>query len=230
MRAADATQVRTLPLFAEMMETHFAALMHAAFLQRFPPHVILIHEGDQPDFLHVVLDGAVDLFASHEGRETSILIVRPIQAFILAAVMGDQPYLKSARTLEPSRILMIPAEVVRSVFPHDPAFAWAVIDELANAYRTITKELKGQKLRTSVERLANWVVRARAGSGGDIEIPYEKRTLASYLGMTPENLSRALALLGEHGVVVKGRTITVTDEAALRLYAKPTPLIDDLPT
>ena len=66
--------MRALPLFAAMSEANFAALLKAAFLQRFPPHTTLITEGELPDFLHIVVDGSVEMFSAHNGRETTIEI------------------------------------------------------------------------------------------------------------------------------------------------------------
>jgi CRP/FNR family transcriptional regulator, transcriptional activator FtrB len=45
--------------------------------------------------------------------------------------------------------------------------------------------------------------------------------------MAPENLSRALVQLADHGVEVNGQRITITDKAGLRRLARPHPLIDD---
>src|SRR4249920_3813652 len=123
MRHSELDLVRELPLFREMTGTHFATLVRGALLQKFPGHVVLIREGDLPDFLHIIVDGSVELFAEWDGRETTIDIMRPVTTFILAAVIRDEVYLKSARTLTPSRILMIPAESVRVVFGRDAAFA-----------------------------------------------------------------------------------------------------------
>jgi CRP/FNR family transcriptional activator FtrB len=105
-------------------------LVRAAFLQRFPAHVVLITEGERADFLHVVVEGAVELFAAHGGRETTIDIIHPVTTFILAAVVQDGVYLKSARTLAPSRILMIPAETVRSVLLSGGVFSVATAKSL----------------------------------------------------------------------------------------------------
>ncbi len=229
MRASDIDQIRSTHLFHDVAAEHFSALVQAAFLQRFPAHVQLIAENDKPDFLHIVIEGSVELFSRHDGRETTIMIVRPVATFILAAVIGDLPYLASGRTLEPSRILMIPAETVRDVFGRDAAFARAVVRELSRAYRGVTKELKNQKLRTSVERLANWILRTQKRTGGreSFSIPFDKRTLASRLGMTPENLSRNLTTLADYGVSVRGREIALKDPKRLSAFAKPTPAIDD---
>jgi CRP/FNR family transcriptional activator FtrB len=230
MRASDRRIVQALPLFCEMRETHFAALMEAALLQSFPPRVVLIREGELPDFLHVIVDGAVELFAGHRDRETTIEVIVPTTTFILAAVIRDEVYLKSARTIMPSRILMIPAGHVRNVFGRDSAFARAVVGELAQRYRAVVRTLKSQKLRTGAERLANWILQADAqnGSTGRVTMPFEKRLLASLLGMTPENLSRSFAALGADVVASDTRSIVIKDKERLLEIAQPTPLIEEL--
>jgi CRP/FNR family transcriptional regulator, transcriptional activator FtrB len=205
MRASDRQVVRALRLFADMQEAHFRSLMNAALLQSFPPHVLLIHEGELPDFLHVIVDGAVEMFASHGDRETTVAVIVPTTTFILAAVIRDEVYLNSARTLVQSCVLMIPADAVRDVFGRDGAFARAVVGELALRYRGLVRALKNQKLRTGAERLANWILQtdARSGFTGHVTLPFEKRLLASLLGMTPENLSRNFAAIAAHGSPVK---------------------------
>jgi len=227
MRASDIDTVRSIHLFRDMAEEHFTALVQAALLQRVPGGIVLIAEDDRPDFLHVVVEGAVELFSRHHERETTLAVIRPVTTFILAAVVGDQPYLASARTLEQSRILMLPAEAVRAAFDRDGAFARAIVRELSRSFRTVMKELKGHKLRTSVERLANWILAQDRDGNERFTLPYGKRTLASSLGMTPEYLSRGLAQLAEHGVGVHGREIRVRDAARLAALARARPSLDD---
>jgi CRP/FNR family transcriptional activator FtrB len=229
MRPAEHDLIRALPLFQTVSPEQFDVLMSAAFLQRFPQGVMLINEGELPDFLHVVVDGSVELFAKHGRHETTLDIMKPVTTFILAAVIRDEVYLKSARTLTPAQILMIPAQTVRDVFDHDAGFARAIVNELAARYRVVVRSLKNEKLRTSAERLANWILRqdARQGQRGVVELDIDKRTLASRLGMTPENLSRNLAQLGEYGVRNMGHSFVLEDRMALARFAQPNPLIDD---
>lgn len=220
--------IRQLALFAGMDESNFDALMRAAYVQNFPPKIDLIHENDPPDFLHVVLSGSVDLFAAWNGRESSMATVRPVSTFILAATVRDLPYLMSGRTMEKSRIALIPSQDVREVFATDSVFAQAIVSELAQCYRSVVKNAKDLKLRTSLERLANYLLRQSQTSGTPaFDLTIEKRRLASFLGMTPENLSRAFKGLEPHGVGVSGNRISITDPEALTGFAKPSPLIDD---
>jgi CRP/FNR family transcriptional activator FtrB len=228
MRPDEWSIIRALPLFNEMSEEHFGALMNAAFLQKFPARVNLIAEGELPDFLHIVVEGPVELYANHDGHETTLDIIGPVTTFILAAVIRDAPYLKSARTLSPAQILMVPAATVREVFDRDAAFARAIVDELAQRYRGIVKALKNEKLRTSAQRLANWILSAdvKQGRRRQVDLQYDKRIIASNLGMSPENLSRNLALLADHGIRSSARDIFIEDRSALERFAKPNPLID----
>jgi CRP/FNR family transcriptional activator FtrB len=228
MRPTDWSTIRVLPLFHGMGEANFAALMNAAYLQRFPAHVSLITEGDLPDFLHIVVDGTVELFARHQDRETTLDIIQPVTTFILAAVIRDEVYLKSARTLTAAQILMVPAQSVRDVFDSDAAFARAIVRELAERYRGFVRALKNEKLRTSTERLANWILSedARQGHRQEVTLTIDKRTLASCLGMTPENLSRNLAVLARHGVQSAGPRLVIENPALLRHFANPNQLID----
>lgn len=229
VRRSDRDLVRALPLFSDVSGKHFDELMNAAFLQRFPPHVMLITEGDLPDFLHIVVEGTVEMFGTYRDRETALDIMRPVTTFILAAVIRDDVYLKSARTLAPAQILMIPAATVRDIFGRDAAFARAIVNELAMRYRGIVRALRNQKLRTGAERLANWILLTDSRNGGDgrFTLSYDKRTLAALLGMTPENLSRNLATLAQYSVKSEGREISIGDRAKLQKYAIPNQLIDD---
>jgi CRP/FNR family transcriptional activator FtrB len=229
MPETDSPDIRNLEIFSGMEQEHFESLMRASYVQNFPPHIDLITEGDPSDFLHIVLSGSVDLFASWNGRDSSLSTVRPVATFILAATIKDAPYLMSARTVEKSRIALIPSQDVRAVFDADNNFARAVVTELAQAYRRKVKAMKDLKLRTSLERLANYLLReqARAGGGDSFDLPFGKARLASLLGMTPENLSRAFKSLQAYGVVAAGNRIMIQDQADLMAFARPSPLIDD---
>lgn len=222
-------EVRGLDLFSGMEEKHFETLMRGSYVQNFPQQIELISEGDPSDFLHVVLSGSVELYSRWNNRETSLATVRPISTFILAATIRDAPYLMSARVLEKSRIALIPSQDVRAVFDLDGCFARAIVSELATCYRAVVKNTKELKLRTSLERLANFLLREqrRQGAASSFELPFDKKRLASLLGMTPENLSRAFKSLQPYGLHVDGSRITIRDQKDLEDFAKPNPLIDN---
>lgn len=226
MRPGERPEISRLPLFREMQENQRDRVFSGSFLQVFPPQLTLFELGQNADFLHVLVDGRVELYASTAGRDTTMRIIEPVTSFIQAAVITDMPYLMSARTLAPSRILLVPAALMREVVKKDTALMQATMRELAIAYRDMVRALVDMKLRQSAERLGNLILNQerRQGGTGKVRLPAEKRLLASLLGMTPENLSRAFAVLGNHGLEVNGPDLTITDRAALEAYSKPDPV------
>jgi CRP/FNR family transcriptional activator FtrB len=229
MRVEDESAAAALPFFEGLAEESVRHLISGAYLQRFPSHVELIQQGQRADFLYVVVEGQIEVFSRHRDRETTVSILGPGHCFILAAVFLDQVYLKSARTLSSARLLLLPAAAVRTVFGNDPVFAHRIAAEMAKGYRSLVKEVNNLKLRTSLERLANWILRQAPGSGptSSFTFPFDKKTLAGKLGVTPEVLSRNFASLIPYGVTINGKSVVVKDRAVLETLAKPTPIIDD---
>ncbi len=165
VRTQDIEAVREQRIFSGVDPNCVDDMLHASFLQRFPPHVELVSEGEPADFLYVVIEGQVEVFARYCDRETTISVLGPGSCFITAAVVLDRVYLKSVRSLTNARTLLIPAAAIRRCFAQDAAFARALATDLALAYRSVVKDLKNQKLRSGIERLANWLLVAHAEFG-----------------------------------------------------------------
>lgn len=219
---SDEADTRGLPLFAGVGASRVDDLLRASYLQCVPAHSELLCEGARADFLHVVIDGLIQLYSVHGDRETSVATLDRGSSFVVSAVILDEPYLNSGRTLLPSRILLIPSDAVRACFSGDAAFARALALDLAGSHGGVVRELKNQKLR-SIERLAAWIlsVDREGGERGRFDLPFEKKVLASRLGMAPAVLSRSIAALSSFGVRVRRRSIEVRDRGALVRLAYP---------
>ena len=228
MRPQEKPEIARLPLFAAMNPEEREIVFSASFLQVFPPQLVLFEVGQRSDFLHVLVDGMVELFTSNRDRDTTMAVIEPVRSFILAAAYTDMPYLMSARTLSASRVMMIPSSVVRNAIDKDMAMMRSAMRELSLGYRGLVRSLTDMKLRQSVERLANHLLlySRKCGGANMFQLPMEKRLLASLLGMTPENLSRAFGALIHHGVNVSGTTIEIVDRDKLEGFARPDPFSD----
>ncbi len=228
MREEDKPEIRRLPLFRDMMSQTFDSLMQVSYDQTFPGQLELFRQGETAGFLHIVVEGVVELHAGWQGREAVMGVVRPVSAFILAACVRDAPYLMSARTLERSRIVLLPATDLRAAMRRDPDRAMATMGELAASYREMVRHAKNLKLRNARENLAAWILRRSEHAGGAVgfNLPVEKRHLASYLGVTAESLSRTIRALREDGVIFDGHRVIIVDIEKLRALARLDPMLD----
>lgn len=229
MRIGEKPEIARLPLFREMAESQRDIVLAGSYLQVFPPQLTLFEAGQSADFLHVLVDGLVELFVGGNGRDTTMRIVEPVSSFILAAALTDMPYLMSARTLASSRILLVPASQLRRAIGKDSALMQAAMHELALWSRDLVRALTDMKVRQSAERLGNYLLEysSRSGNREKFELRGEKCLLASLLGMTPENLSRAFGTLKNHGVALDGAQVTIENLERLRLFARPDPVPSD---
>ena len=216
----DAALLRSVHLFGKLSEGHLPRLVAASSLHRVAARTVLFAEGDRLDALYVVVHGAVELYSERVDRRFTVAVVRAMRPLALASVVAGRNPL-SARVLEPSELMVVPALLVVELAGRDPAFACVVAHELAVGCHEIIEDFRSHRLRTTTERVAHWMLRCDESSGrtGRFVIPYDKRVLASYLGMAPEHLSRSFSALASAGVVVSGRRIMFTDRAALSAAA-----------
>jgi len=219
---AELSTVRDCNPFASLSQTAWKAMRRESRIQSVSSHCVLLAEGSCPEHLHVVLQGCIEFSLRTNSREATLGIVRRGECFDLPAVVNGQPCLACARSCTPSRLLSIPAKSVRDALAGNLAFAQALVRELADDVRLEVCANGAIKLLSSIERLAARLLdyEREQGSRRRLTLPCDKRTLASLLAMTPENLSRAFAALGSAGVVVEGPSITLRDRRALEAVAR----------
>lgn len=229
LEAPDLLRVRALPLFETAADGVFHQLMRGAFLQRFPRGSQLTTQGQPDNFLFVLLEGAIELEGSSSDRESTLALLWPTATLGLASIVLDGPSLMTARATKASLILMVPGDAFRQALGQDAGLGRAVAEELAGCFSGAVRSLKNCKLRTARERLISYLLaqHARQGGGSVVKLPCRKRVLASLLGMTPENLSRAFSSLGPHGVEIDGATVTLRQPDSLAQLAHPDAMIDN---
>lgn len=219
-RDIDAERVRSVRLFRDVSEPHFQALLRSASVRHSQARTIVFEEGSRPNTLFILLEGTLELFSEHRDKRRAISIIRPIKPCVLASIWHDHHRL-SARALTASQLLLVPARLVHQMIEADIGCASAATAEVASEYGEVVEHLKNDSLRSAPERLAHWMLRFDRDSGGagQFTLPCDKRTLASYLGMAPEHLSRNLAALAPAGLVVRGRRVALKDRPALAAVA-----------
>lgn len=224
-------ELHAVPLFRGLPPSRRADLLENVLLHTVPAGTVLFEQGAMPSFQHVVLAGSVQLFGrSSAGREVLVETVEPQDLVIPAAVVTASRYLMQARVPEPSRLLLIHAPAFRRIVEREPAVAREVIGSLAGQFRRLVRQIKNLKLRTASERVGCHLLALsqRQGTPGCAVLPYEKKLIASELGMTRESFSRALSALQADGITVKGDRIDIWDADRLAAACGPDLLIDDL--
>ena len=227
MLPEDLDQICQLALLSGLTPETLLELAKGAFLQFFAADTLLFGQGDLPDFLYILVAGFVQLVGNTPQRRQSVIeILGPVEMFMPDAALTMSPYLVSARVLRPARILMLPAPAVRAQVIRDRRFAMAVSLALSRRYCALVGQAKSLKLLGATQRLARYLLtlKQQSGGAGRVRLPFEKRIIASLLGMTAESLSRSLTELRKLGVENAGDEVTLKDVPALEAYCRPDPL------
>lgn len=215
--------LQKLPLLAHLPSVELDQLLQSAAFERVPKGSVLFEQGGQATALHVLISGTVELYARHSGKECGVMLLRRGDVFMPAAALYNEPYLNSARTLSASRLLLLNIPAVRQFAATSPTFAQRLSRVLAGHFRMCVRQIVDLKCRPPAERLAAFLLRLVDNTEGVAELPMSKRQLAARLGMTPETLSRALAKISGHGLLVQGHLITVRDRDRIEAFCGEEP-------
>ncbi len=221
MQKADLEQLEKNPVLGPLPESARNELLEDSLELELPAGTTLFRQGEDARFLRIVLEGRVALVGSSDHKdETVVEFFQTDDVFIIPAVILELPFLMSAKTVEDSRILMIPANRFREVMEREQSLSLAVARELGRHWRLMIRQVKDLKLRSAPQRLGSYLLSLADTDRkhDEIELPEQRGMLARRLGMTPENLSRAFSRLQSSGVQSRGRLIVLSDIPALREF------------
>jgi CRP-like cAMP-binding protein len=211
-----------LPLFASFSASQIAALNNLADLARLGPDEVLFREGDQMAELNILLAGFLAETQGKNGEDALTDVIGPVRPIGFAPAMLGTASPTGARTITSARLIIIPAADLRAMIRAKPALALPFLDHALAGMREQTLELCSMKLRSSVQRLAGYLlglVEDPEMSPARFVLPYEKRFLAARIGCTQENLSRAFAALRSRGVETQQGVVVLRDVPGLRAFA-----------
>lgn len=206
-KGMSARLVEQSPFFAAAGAAAMAELLRPSFTQVLPRGTRLFDQGEEPEFLHMLLQGSIGLEAHVEGcGRTIVEIFHGGEVFLAPAVVLRMPYLASAIALTEIRVLMVPAETFRDGVARSHDLCRATTQLLARHWRLMVDQVVDLKLRPAEHRVARFVARrvSEEAGAGNVAMPEPRGAIAARLGMTPETLSRALAGLEQKGKLRRG--------------------------
>jgi CRP/FNR family transcriptional activator FtrB len=207
------------PFFQAAGAAAMAHILKPSFTQILPRGAVLFEQGEQPDFVHVLLAGSIGLQSTVPQRGRTIVeLFGPGELLLVPAVVLRLPYLASAVAMTEVRVLMIPGDVFRDGVARSHDLCRATTQLLARHWRLMVDQVVDLKLRSAEERVARFIARrvSTEAGAGSASMPEPRTAIAARLGMTPETLSRTLAGLELKGKLQRGADgATVADRGAL---------------
>jgi CRP/FNR family cyclic AMP-dependent transcriptional regulator len=195
--------LKAVPLFSGLAEPEIAALAGVAIVRTFPKNAIVVTEGDGSDSLYVILSGRVKVFVSDEdGRDLVLNTMVPGEYFGELA-LDEGPRSASVATLEPSKMAVIPNEVLKAFLASHPGAALPLIRVLIGRVRHMTESLKNLAMLDVYGRVAKLLLELAREVDGKlvIEERLTQQDIGERVGASREMVSRILKDLTAGGYV-----------------------------
>ena len=226
LHEADRAVLTGLVLFNNLELATIAKLLQGARVVRAERGATLFVQGEPADRLFAVLEGWVKLVReTSAGQESVIGVFGRGESFAEAAAFQSGRFPVDAVVVERARLLVIPAQRFLGHLREQPEIAFNILAAMSRHLRSLVQQIEQLSTRTTVERVAGFLVSLAADEGGaaGLRLPLDKALIAGRLGMRPETFSRALARLRQHGIEEVDGRVRVASLDQLRRIARGDP-------
>jgi len=155
---------------------------------------VLFNEGDAPGSLHVVLSGriAIVMSAESDSRESVVALMDAGDLFGELGLLDEGPRSATARALEPTVVLEVPYDAVRTLFDDEPRLVWNAARMLANRLRVMDEVLADSVFLDVTGRTAKRIIEMSEGRD-EFTLPVTQEELAGMVGASRERVNKAIA-------------------------------------
>jgi CRP-like cAMP-binding protein len=185
--------LKAIELFDQFDEDDFRQLADAAETVELIRADVVFAEGAEADACYIVADGRVAISnKSFDGRESMVAIMERGDLFGEMGLFDGLGRSAEARSLEPSSVLRIPYDELRSVWETNPELLWSVVRLLSQRIRSTDEALADAFFLDVTGRTAKHLLEL-AGDADEFEIPITQEELAGLVGASRERVNKAIA-------------------------------------
>ena len=178
---------------------------------------ILVQQGDTPKYLYFIMSGSLITFrASKEGAISAIRLLGKGETCMDAVIYMDTASPIGVQAVKNAEILQIDSAFVKQYSDENSVFANNLIRILAKYYRDALYQLDGLAIKPTTQRTGHYLLQNYLSTNSaNFVMPFNRYLVASHLGMSFETLSRALSIIKDLGVEIKGSKVILSDPYAL---------------
>lgn len=212
--------VSIVPIFNHLEDDEMNSIVKSAIHLNLKKNEILYRAGDHSNSLYIVHKGKVRVYRlSENGREQLIRILNPGEFTGELALFRESVHEVYAEAMEQTEICSIQRGDLQQILQQHPTISLKILNEFSKRLDN-TEHLMTSFATENVEtRIALYLVQQAEDSELDnIVLPMSRKDLASYLGTTPETISRKLAKFEDEGWIHQKdhRSIEILDIKSLQ--------------
>lgn len=197
--------VSLVPIFNHLPVEQMNEIRQVVQSISFQKGELMYRAGDRSDSLYIVNKGKMKIYRlSESGKEQLIRILQPGDFTGELALFRQGIHEAYAEAMENSQICQIKSEDLQPLLLKYPSISLKILSEFANRLDSAEKQTANVATEKVETRIAMFLVECleqNQSASNIIELPMSKKDLASYLGTTPETLSRRLREFEDAGYI-----------------------------
>lgn len=196
--------VALVPIFNHLEEGQMDEIMTVIHSVSYKKGEIIYRAGDQSDSLYIVSKGRVRIYRlSESGKEQLLRILKSGDFTGELALFSETIHEAYASAMEDTSICTVKRSDLQDLLLKYPSISLRVLAEFSSRLEQSEKQttrFATEKVETRIALFLAELLDAGSNSN-EIILPMSKKDLASYLGTTPETISRKLYELEDAGYI-----------------------------
>ncbi|AVQ32855.1 Crp/Fnr family transcriptional regulator [Staphylococcus muscae] len=208
--------VSLVPLFHQLDHEDLKKINACAKVSHFEKGDVIFQPGDEQ--LYIVADGNMKIYQlSSNGKEQLLRVVEPGSYEGESQLFGVENDARFGEALNKTTICSISKQDFNEILVDHPQLSMKLLEYNMQKVLQLEQQTQFLSMEKVEERLASYLIDLMiAEESNKVVIPMSMKDLATFLGTTPETLSRKLKYLEQLGCIErKGRNISIVDVEAL---------------
>jgi CRP-like cAMP-binding protein len=215
--------LKSCSLFECLPDEHVRRLESRAKSRTFKRGALVYVPSDLGDCVLLLISGRVKIFHNtQDGKQAVLAIIDPGELFgeLAIATLDEGQRDEYAETMEPSTIVLIPADDIRRLAAESSGLSLGITKLMGLSRRRVERRLKSLLFRSNRERLVHLLFdlaekygRYTREGGISLGIHLSHQELASIIGSTRETVTLVLGELQAEGAIIVVRREIVLCQA-----------------
>lgn len=197
--------VTLVPIFNHLTPEQMDEIMEVVRTTSYKKGELIYRAGEASDALYIVNRGQVKMYRLAEsGKEQLVRFLHPGDFTGELALFKQSVHEAYAEAAIDSEICQIRSDDLQDLLLQYPTISLKVLTEFSRRLETSEKQTASLATEKVERRIALFLmdcVSEEKGNEARIELPMSRKDLASYLGTTPETVSRKLTEFEEAGLI-----------------------------
>lgn len=200
-----ASCVAIVPILNHLEDDEMNEIMEEINHVNYKKDEFVFMAGDESHTLYIVRRGRIKLYRlSESGKEQVIGFINPGEFTGELSLFKEGHYERFAQATMDTQICTIEKADFEKILLKYPSISLKVLSELSNRLETSEKQQTRYATEKVETRIALFIAESLENEKSQIfEFPMAKKDLASYLGTSPETISRKLNEFEELGYIEK---------------------------